>query len=113
MELLRIEDPLERGFYENQAIREKWSIPELKRQKKSALSLRLAAGKDKEAILHLASMGQIVSAPADLLRDPYVCEFLKIPEPYHMSETDLETRLCDRLQPFLLELGKGSGVCGG
>lgn len=107
VELLRIEDPLERSFYENQAIREKWSIPELKRQKKSSLFLRLAAGKDKDAILQLASEGQIIAAPSDLLRDPYVFEFLKIPEPYHITETDLETRLCDHLQPFLLELGKG------
>lgn len=107
VELLRIEDPLERSFYENQAIREKWSIPELKRQKKSSLFLRIAAGKDKAAILQLASEGQIVSEPADLLRDPYVFEFLKIPEPHHVTETNLETRLCDHLQPFLLELGKG------
>lgn len=107
VELLRIDDPLERSFYEKQAILEKWSIPELKRQKKSSLFLRLAAGKDKAAILRLASQGQIVAQPADLLRDPFVFEFLKIPEPYTVSETDLETRLCDHLQPFLLELGKG------
>ena len=107
VELLRIEDPLERSFYEKQAIREKWSIPELKRQKKSSLFLRLATGKDKDAILQLASEGQIIAQPADLLRDPYVFEFLKIPEPHHLTETDLETRLCDHLQPFLLELGKG------
>jgi predicted nuclease of restriction endonuclease-like (RecB) superfamily len=107
VELLRIEDPLERSFYEKQAIHEKWSIPELKRQKKSSLFLRLAAGKDKDAILQLASEGQIIAQPADLLRAPYVFEFLKIPEPHHPTETDLETRLCDHLQPFLLELGKG------
>lgn len=107
VELLRIEDPLERSFYEQQAIREKWSIPELKRQKKSSLFLRLAAGKNKDAILQLSQQGQIVAQPADLLRDPFVFEFLKIPEPHVVSETDLETRLCDHLQPFLLELGKG------
>lgn len=107
VELLRIDDPMERSFYEKQAIREKWSVPELKRQKKSSLFLRLAAGKDKDAILQLAAQGQIIAQPADLLRDPYVFEFLKIPEPHQVSETDLETRLCDHLQPFLLELGKG------
>ena len=107
VELLRIDDPLERGFYEKQAIREKWSVSELKRQKKSSLFLRLAAGKDKDAILQLASQGQLVAQPADLLRDPFVFEFLKIPEPHVVSETNLETRLCDHLQPFLLELGKG------
>ena len=107
VELLRIDDPVERSFYEKQAIREKWSVPELKRQKKSSLFLRLAAGKDKDAILQLAAQGQIIAQPSDLLRDPYVFEFLKIPEPHQVSETDLETRLCDHLQPFLLELGKG------
>ena len=107
VELLKLDDPLERSFYEQQAIREKWSVPELQRQKKTSLFLRLAAGKDKESILQLASQGQIINQPADLLRDPYVFEFLKIPEPHQPSETDLETRLCDHLQPFLLELGKG------
>ena len=107
VELLRIDDELERSFYEKQAIREKWSVPELQRQKKSSLFLRLAAGKDKAEILQLATQGQIIAQPTDLLRDPFVFEFLKIPEPYTISETDLETRLCDHLQPFLLELGKG------
>lgn len=107
VELLKIDDPLERGFYEQQAIREKWAVRELKRQKETSLFLRLAAGKDKDAILQLAAQGQIIAQPADLLRDPYVFEFLKIPEPHQVSETDLETRLCDHLQPFLLELGKG------
>jgi predicted nuclease of restriction endonuclease-like (RecB) superfamily len=107
VELLRIDDKLERSFYEQQSIREKWSVPELQRQKKSNLFLRLAAGKDKATILQLASQGQIVAQPTDILRDPFVFEFLKIPEPHSISETDLETRLCDHLQPFLLELGKG------
>ena len=107
IELLKLDDPLERSFYEQQAIREKWTIRELQRQKKTSLFLRLAAGKDKNAILQLAHQGQIIEQPSDLLRDPFVFEFLKIPEPYSVSETDLETRLCDHLQPFLLELGKG------
>jgi predicted nuclease of restriction endonuclease-like (RecB) superfamily len=107
VELLKLDDELERSFYEQQSLREKWSVPELQRQKKSSLFLRLAAGKDKDAILQLATQGQIISQPADLLRDPYVFEFLKIPEPHHLAETDMETRLCDHLQPFLLELGKG------
>ena len=107
VELLRIDDKLERSFYERQAIREKWSVPELQRQKKSSLFLRLASGKDKEAILKLAAQGQIVAQPSDILREPFVFEFLKIPEPYSLSETDLETLLCNQLQPFLLELGKG------
>ncbi|HZK79808.1 MAG TPA: PDDEXK nuclease domain-containing protein [Humisphaera sp.] len=107
VELLKLDDNLERSFYERQAIREKWSVPELQRQKKSSLFLHLAAGKDKDAILQLASQGQIIAQPGDILRDPFVFEFLKIPEPQSVSETDLETLLCDHLQPFLLELGKG------
>lgn len=107
VELLKLDDSLERSFYEQQAIQEKWSVPELKRQKKSSLFLRLAASKDKAGILQLAQQGQAIEQPSDLLRDPFVFEFLKIPEPQNLSETELETRLCDNLQPFLLELGKG------
>jgi predicted nuclease of restriction endonuclease-like (RecB) superfamily len=107
VELLSIDDGLERGFYEKQAIAEKWSVKELQRQKRTSLFLRLAAGKDREGILALARVGQIVTQPAELVRDPYVFEFLKIPEPSHLSETELESLLCDHLQPFLLELGKG------
>lgn len=107
VELLKLDDELERGFYERQAIAERWSVPELKRQKAASLFLRLAASKDKAGILQLAAQGQLVEQPADLLREPYVFEFLKIPEPYQVSETQLETLLCDHLQSFLLEMGKG------
>ncbi|MFZ4555539.1 MAG: PDDEXK nuclease domain-containing protein [Pseudanabaena sp.] len=107
VELLKIDDELERSFYEKQAIKERWSVPELKRQKAASLFLRLAVSKDKEGILQLAQQGQIVAQPADLLREPYVFEFLKIPEPWRVSELQLETLLCDHLQQFLLELGKG------
>ena len=112
VELLKIDDPLERGFYEKQSINERWSIRELIRQKQSALFLRLAASKDREAILKLASQGQIIEQPADILREPYIFEFLKIPEPYHVSETQFESLLCDHLQLFLLELGKGFAFIG-
>jgi predicted nuclease of restriction endonuclease-like (RecB) superfamily len=107
VELLKLDDPLERGFYEQQAIHEKWSVPELQRQKKASLFLRLAAGMDKEQVKKLAREGQLITQPSDILRDPFVFEFLKVPESHSVSETDLETRLCDHLQPFLLELGKG------
>ncbi|EGV33946.1 protein of unknown function DUF1016 [Thiorhodococcus drewsii AZ1] len=107
VEILKIDDPLERSFYAQQAVREGWSVRELIRQKENALFLRLAASKDKAGIRQLAPQGQILEQPADLLREPYVLEFLKIPEPYRVSETQLETLLCDHLQPFLLELGKG------
>ena len=107
VELLKIEDALERGFYEKQAIAERWSVAELKRQKSASLFLRLAASRDKEGVLQLAAQGQIIASAQDLLREPYVFEFLKIPEPAHISETELETALCNHLQQFLLELGKG------
>lgn len=112
VELLKIEDKLERSFYEKQSILEKWSIPELKRQKKASLFLRLAASKDKEGILHLAKQGQSVSRPEDVIRDPYILDFLKIPELYHYSETELESRIIEHLQHFLLELGKGFAFIG-
>jgi predicted nuclease of restriction endonuclease-like (RecB) superfamily len=106
VELLKIDDPLERNFYEKQAILENWSIPELVRQKKTSLFLRLAASKDKDGIMKLSQKGQIVQEPADIFREPYILDFLKIPEPYHLSEADLETRLINNLQSFLLELGR-------
>jgi predicted nuclease of restriction endonuclease-like (RecB) superfamily len=107
VEILKLDDPLERSFYEQQAARERWSVRELVRQKNSQLFLRLAASKDKAGVLQLAQQGQLIEQPADLLREPYVFEFLKIPEPHRVSENQLETLLCDHLQPFMLELGKG------
>jgi predicted nuclease of restriction endonuclease-like (RecB) superfamily len=111
-ELLKIDHDLERSFYEKQAILEKWTVRELKRQKESALFLRLAASQDKDGVLQLASKGKIVAQPADLLRDPYVFEFLKIPEPFHIAEKELETRLINNMQQFLLELGRGFAFVG-
>ena len=107
VELVKLEHDLERNFYEKQAIIERWTIRELKRQKQSSLFLRLVASRDKDGILELAKHGHRVEKPTDVLRDPYVFEFLKVPEPYHIAEKTLETRLLDHLQPFLLELGKG------
>ena len=111
-ELVKIDDPLERSFYEKQTIIKNWSARELKRQNNSSLFLRLATSKDKEGILQLAKNGQIVQKPEDIIREPYVLEFLKIPEPYHLTETDLESRLIENLQHFLLELGKGFAFVG-
>ncbi|MDO9153525.1 MAG: PDDEXK nuclease domain-containing protein [Paludibacter sp.] len=112
VELLKINDPLERSFYEKQTIIENWNVRELIRQKQTSLFLRLAASKNKEGIMQLAKEGLIVKQPTDIIREPCVLEFLKIPEPYHLSETDLETRLIDHLQHFLLELGKGFAFIG-
>jgi predicted nuclease of restriction endonuclease-like (RecB) superfamily len=107
VELLKIEDNLERKFYENQAIAERWSVPQLKRQKKSALFQRLALSKNKEEILKLSSQGLEIARPTDILKDPYIFEFLKIPEEQLPSEQELENHLYNNLQQFLLELGKG------
>jgi predicted nuclease of restriction endonuclease-like (RecB) superfamily len=104
VELLKIDDPIERNFYEMQAILENWSIPELVRQKKTSLFLRLAASRDRGGIMKLSQKGQIVQQPADIFREPYILDFLKIPEPYHLSEAELETRLLNNLQNFLLEM---------
>ncbi len=111
-ELIAIDDELERQFYEVQTQNENWNIRELKRQKKSSLFLRLAGSTDKEGILKLSQQGHIVQQPSDIIRDPLVLEFLKIPEPYHLTETELETRLINHLQDFLLELGKGFAFIG-
>ncbi len=112
VELMKIDDKLERSFYEKQSIIENWSIRELKRQKKTSLFLRLASSKNKDEILKLAKQGQIVTEAKDLIREPYVLDFLQIPEPYNVSESDLETRIIDSLQHFLLELGKGFAFIG-
>jgi predicted nuclease of restriction endonuclease-like (RecB) superfamily len=111
-ELVKIDDPLERSFYEKQSQIENWSTTDLIRQKKTSLYLRLAASKDKEGILQLAKRGHSVQKPEDIIREPLVLEFLKISEPYHLSESDLESRLIDHLQLFLLELGKGFAFIG-
>ena len=111
-ELLKIDNDLERNFYEKQAILENWSIREMRRQKKASLFLRLAATTDKKGILDLAKEGRKVEKPTDLLREPYILDFLKIPEPYHLSESELERRLIEHLEHFLLELGKGFAFIG-
>jgi predicted nuclease of restriction endonuclease-like (RecB) superfamily len=112
VELLKIDDPLERSFYTQQAIIENWSSTQLIRQKKTSLFLRLAASKDKAGIMKLAKEGHLAQNPSDLIREPYILEFLKIPEPYHLSETELEKRLIEHLQYFLLELRKGFAFIG-
>jgi predicted nuclease of restriction endonuclease-like (RecB) superfamily len=106
-ELIKISDDIERSFYLQQNLLENWSVSELKRQKESGLFVRLAMSKNKDEILQLSFKGQVVETPKDIVKDVYVFEFLKIPEPYTISETELETRLLDNLQTFLLELGKG------
>lgn len=111
-ELLKIDNELERQFYQQQAIKENWSVRELKRHKTSALFQRLALSKDKKSILALAKKGQIIESDIDIVKDPYVLEFLNIPEKYRYSEKELEQKIIDNLQEFLLELGKGFAFIG-
>jgi hypothetical protein len=85
VELLKIDDPLERGFYEQQTLKESWSVAQLVRQKKASLYLRLAASKDKKGILKLAQKGQVIENPIDIIREPYILDFLQIPEAHTMN----------------------------
>ena len=112
IEFLKIDDDLERGFYEKQSILEKWSVRELRRQKDSALFQRLALSKDKEGILKLSQQGQIISNEEDLVKDPYILEFLGLPEQSRYTEKQLESKIIENLQKFLLELGKGFAFIG-
>jgi predicted nuclease of restriction endonuclease-like (RecB) superfamily len=105
--LLGIRDPDERSFYEIESANSDWSLSELKRQVASSLNERLALSRDKKRIRKLAEEGHTVTQPADLLRNPLVLEFLGLDEKPGYSETDLESALIDKLQHFLLELGKG------
>lgn len=106
-ELLGVSDDHSRNFYEKQAVNENWSVRELKRQINSSLFERLAMSQDKSEILKLSQKGLIVSEPKDILKDPYVLEFLQIKEKIRMTESRLEQKIIDHLQTFLLELGKG------
>jgi len=111
-ELLKIDDDLAREFYLNQSISENWTVRELKRQKKSGLFHRLALSQDKNKILQLSKEGQLVRSENDLSRDPYVFEFLGIPEKSDYNENDIELAIINNLQSFLLELGKGFAFIG-
>ncbi len=105
--LIRITNTEERRFYEIEAAKNQWSLRELKRQFDSALYLRLALSTDKEGIKALATHGQIIETAKDAVKDPYILEFLNLKEHYRYSESDLENELIDKLEHFLLELGKG------
>lgn len=111
-ELLSITDDLARSFYEKQCIKENWSVREIKRQINSALFERIALSKDKKGVLLLAKKGQVIEKEEDIIKDPYVLEFLKIPEKYRYTEKELEQKLINNLQNFLLELGKGFAFVG-
>lgn len=107
LKLMRIKDENERRFYEIEAIENQWSTRELQRQYDAALYTRLSLSKNKEEVRHLSEKGQIIENPKDLVKDPYILEFLGLPEKSVYSESDLEQNLIDKLEHFLLELGKG------
>lgn len=107
LKLMRINDAGERKFYEIEAYKNNWSLRELQRQFDSALYTRLSLSKNKEEILQLSEKGQIVEKPKDLIKDPYILEFLGLAEKASYSENDLESGLIDKLEHFLLELGTG------
>ncbi|MDL2142141.1 PDDEXK nuclease domain-containing protein [Flavobacterium tructae] len=105
--LINIDDPKERKFYEIEAIKYQWSLRELKRQYDTALYTRLALSRDKEGILKLSEQGQIIEKPKDIIKDPYILEFLGLPELNQYSESQLEEEIINKLEHFLLELGHG------
>lgn len=105
--LSRIADDKERSFYEIEATANQWTLEELKRQFNSALYLRLALSRNKDSIKELSEKGQIIKNPVDAIKDPYILEFLALREENSYSEAELEAALIDKLQDFLLELGKG------
>ena len=105
--LMRIENISARNFYEIEAIQNNWSLRELKRQVNSALYERLVLSKDKEKVKELAVKGQIIEKPQDIIKDPYILEFLGLDEKSDYSENKLETEIINKLEMFLLELGKG------
>lgn len=107
LKLMRIKDINERKFYEIESFKNNWSLRELERQYDSALYTRLSLSKNKEEIIQLSEKGQIIEKPKDLIKDPYVLEFLGLSEKPNYSESELETELIDKLEHFLLELGTG------
>lgn len=104
---LRIENEDERNFYEIETANNNWSVRELQRQYNSSLYERLSLSKNKKTVKALSKKGQIISRPIDMLKEPYVLEFLDLKEETVYSESQLETAIIDRLEKFLLELGKG------
>lgn len=105
--LMRIENENERNFYEIEAARSSWSVRTLQRQYNSSLYERIALSRKKDEVLRLASEGNVVSKPQDIVKQPTVLEFLGLEEKEKYAESDLETAIINKLQRFLLEMGKG------
>ena len=105
--LTRIENINERNFYEIESIENSWSLRELKRQFDSGLFERLKLSSDKQKVKELSLNGQVIQTAQDLIKDSYILEFVGLPELSSYSENELEQKLIDKLENFLLELGKG------
>ena len=112
LKLMRIDNVDERHFYEIEATQNHWGIEELKRQFDSALYERLVLSRNRDKVMELSAKGQIIEKPQDMLKDPYILEFTGLQERAEYSETELESRLLNHLQEFLLELGKGFAFIG-
>lgn len=97
----------ERKFYEIEAVKQNWSLRELERQFNSSLYERLALSRDKHKVKELSEKGHTIEKPDDIVKDPYIFEFLGLQEESSYSETDLETAIINKVEHFLLELGKG------
>jgi len=111
-EILKSDSDLEIGFYSKQCEKENWSVRELKRQMKSMLFHRLALSKDKEGVMKLSEEGMYTQNAEDIIKDPYILEFLGIAHKEQYLEGELEEKLIQNLQSFLLELGKGFAYIG-
>ena len=105
--LTHVSDPEARSFYEIEASKQQWSKRQLQRQIGSGLYERLALSRDKDEVMQLATEGQVVEKPSDIIKDPLVLEFCGLKPDASYSETDLESAIISRLQDFLLEMGKG------
>jgi predicted nuclease of restriction endonuclease-like (RecB) superfamily len=105
--LMSLQNPDERSFYEIEAATNQWSTRELDRQITAALYKRLALSRNPDEINRLATQGQIITAPRDAIKDPYILEFLELQQRPTYSEQELETAIINKLEHFLLELGKG------
>jgi len=105
--LSKVDNPAERSFYEIEAEKSSWTLPILERHIHSFLFARLLKSRNKAGVLKLASGGQVINQPIDVIKHPYVLDFLNLPNPEELHESELEAAIIENLQPFLLELGKG------
>jgi len=104
---MRVAHRAERHFYEIEANEQGWSVRQLERQVDSLSFARLLKSRDKQGLLELSTQGQVIESPVDVLKDPYVLDFLDLPDGDALHESELEAAILHKLRAFLLELGKG------